>query len=143
MGPGIEDDSSSHEKFYYFVREGPIHRCHICGQCFKIVRLKDEASELNDYYSTMFASITHFEVAEEDTAINLTSFYGDRPQAQMQTVASTNVYIHANNDEADRIMIDPAYKMEKLKEAYEKVYAYNEAWRIVDQQMQGLSYQVK
>ena len=61
----------------------------------------------------------------------------------MQTVASTNVYIHANNDEADRIMIDPAYKMEKLKEAYEKVYAYNEAWRIVDQQMQGLSYQVK
>jgi len=143
MGPGIEDDSSSHEKFYYFVREGPIHRCHICGQCFKIVRLKDEASELNDYYSTMFASITHFEVAEEDTAINLTSFYGDRHQAQMQTVASTNIYIHANNDEADRIMIDPAYKMEKLKEAYEKVYAYNEAWRIVDQQMQGLSYTVK
>ena len=143
MGPGIEDDSSSHEKFYYFVREGPIHRCHICGQCFKIVRLKDEASELNDYYSTMFASITHFEVAEEDTAINLTSYFGDRPQAQMQTVAATNVYIHANNDEADRIMIDPAYKMEKLKEAYEKVYAYNEAWRIVDQQMQGLSYQVK
>ena len=83
MGPGIEDDSHSHEKMFYFVREGPIHRCHICGQCFKIVRLKDEASELNDYYSTMFAAISHFEVAEEDLAINLTSFFGDRPQAQM------------------------------------------------------------
>ena len=35
----------------------------------------------------------------------------------MQTVAATNIYIHANNDEADRIMIDPAYKLEKLKEA--------------------------
>lgn len=81
MGPGIEDDSHSHEKMFYFVREGPIHRCSICGQCFKIVRLKDEASALNDYYSTMFASISHFEVAEEDLAINLTSFYGDRPQA--------------------------------------------------------------
>jgi hypothetical protein len=42
--------------------------------------LKDEASELNDYYSTMFASITHFEVAEEDMVVNLTSYYGDRPQ---------------------------------------------------------------
>ena len=57
MGPGVEDDSHAHEKMYYFVREGPINRCHICGQCFKIVRLKDEASAENDYYATMFASI--------------------------------------------------------------------------------------
>jgi hypothetical protein len=27
MGPGIEDDSHSHEKMFYFVREGPMHRC--------------------------------------------------------------------------------------------------------------------
>lgn len=27
MGPGIEDDSHSHEKVFYMVREGPIHRC--------------------------------------------------------------------------------------------------------------------
>ena len=45
MGPGIEDDSSSHEKIFYMVREGPINRCSVCGQCFKIVRLKDEFSE--------------------------------------------------------------------------------------------------
>ena len=45
MGPGIEDDSNSHEKIFYMVREGPINRCQICGQCFKIVRLKDEYSE--------------------------------------------------------------------------------------------------
>jgi hypothetical protein len=143
MGPGIEDDSHSHEKMFYFVREGPINRCHICGQCFKIVRLKDEASELNDYYSTMFASITHFEVAEEDMAANLTSFFGDRPQAQMQTVPGTNVYIHVNNDEADRIMIDPAYKLEKMKEAHEKVYAMHEAYRIVDEQMKAITYSPK
>ena len=83
MGPAIEDDSHSHEKMYYFVREGPMHRCHICGQCFKIVRLKDENSERNDYYSTMFASITHFEIQEEDQAIGLTSYFGDRPQPQL------------------------------------------------------------
>ena len=96
------------------------------------MRLKDEASEKNDYYSSMFAAITHFEVAEEDLAINLTSYFGDRPQAQMQTVASTNVYIHTNNDEQDRIMIDPAYKMERMKEAHEKVYAFQEAYRLVE-----------
>ena len=44
MGPGVEDESHTHEKMYYMVREGPIHRCHLCGQCFKIVRLKDEES---------------------------------------------------------------------------------------------------
>ena len=31
MGPAIEDDSHAHEKMYYFVREGPIHRCQVCG----------------------------------------------------------------------------------------------------------------
>ena len=61
----------------------------------------------------------------------------------MQTLASTNVYIHANNDEADRIMIDPAYKMERMKEATEKIYAFHEAYRLVDEQMKGLSYSMK
>ena len=31
MGPGIEDDSHSHEKIFYMVREGPINRCQVCG----------------------------------------------------------------------------------------------------------------
>jgi hypothetical protein len=35
-----------------------------------------------------------------------------------------NVYIHVNNDEADRVMIDPAYKLERLTEVNEKVYAF-------------------
>lgn len=123
MGPGVEDDSHAHEKVYYFVREGPINRCHICGQCFKIVRLKDEASLENDYYSTMFASIDHFEVAEEDMHIPLLNVFGDRPHNYLQTVPGTDAYITVNNDEMDRILIDPAYKLEKLKEAHEKAYA--------------------
>lgn len=62
------------------VREGAIHRCQVCGQCFKIVRLKDEYSELQDYYSMMFAQMSHFDVAEEDMSVSLTSYFGDRPQ---------------------------------------------------------------
>ena len=69
MGPGIEDDSHSHEKIFYMVREGPINRCQVCGQCFKIVRLKDEFSEQQDYYSMMFSTMSHFDVSEEDLEI--------------------------------------------------------------------------
>lgn len=68
-------------------------------------------------------------------AINLTSFFGDRPQATMQTIPATNVYIHVNSDEADRILVDPAYKLERLREAHEKLYAMHEAYRAVDKQM--------
>jgi len=143
MGPGVEDDASQHEKMYYFVREGPMHRCQVCGQCFKIVRLKDEPSELNDYYGTMFAALSHYEIAELDGPVNLAPLYTDRPTAATQTVPGSNVYIHVNNDEADRILIDPAYKLEKLKEAQEKVYAMHEAFRLVDERMQELTYQVR
>lgn len=137
MGPGIEDDAHSHEKMYYMVREGPINRCQVCGQCFKIVRLKDEFSEQQDYYTMMFSTLSHFDVSEEDLAINLTNLFGDRPQVSMQTIPATNVYIHVNPDEADRILVDPAYKLERLKEAHEKLYAMYEAYKEVDRQMAG------
>ena len=83
MGPGVEDDSHMHEKAYYFVREGPINRCQLCGQCFKIVRLKDEFSEQQDYYSLMFSAVSHFDVAEEDFAINLNNLWSDRAQTAL------------------------------------------------------------
>ena len=143
MGPGIEDDSHAHEKMYYFVREGPMHRCHICGQCFKIVRLKHESSDLNDYYSSMFAAINHFEVQEEDNHVNLMNVFGDRPQAALQTLPSMNVYVHVNNDEADRVMVDPAYKLERIQEVNEKTYAMQEAFRVVQDQVKDNMYYKK
>ena len=65
----------------------------------------------------------------------MTSFFGDRPQATLQTVPGTNVYIHVNSDEADRILVDPAYKLEKLKEAHEKLYAMHSSYVEVDRQL--------
>jgi len=85
----------------------------------------------------MFSTLSHFDVSEEDMAINLTNLFGDRPQVNMQTIPATNVYIHVNNDEADRILVDPAYKLERLKEAHEKLYAMHEAYKEVDRQMAG------
>lgn len=65
----------------------------------------------------------------------MTSMFGDRPQTSMQTVPATNVYVQVNADEADRILVDPAYKLERLKEVHEKLYAMFQAYKICDQQM--------
>lgn len=53
------------------------------------------------------------------------------------------MYIHVNNDEADRILIDPAYKMEKMKEAHEKVYAFQQAFALVEDQVKEITYTQK
>ena len=53
----------------------------------------------------------------------------------MQTIPATNVYIHVNSDEADRILVDPAYKLERLKEAHEKLYGMHLAYKEVDKQL--------
>ena len=141
QGPGVEDDSHAHEKMFYFLREGPMNRCQICGQCFKLVRLKDEYSEINDYYSYMFSSLTHFDVTEDDMNIPLHQLFGDRPHPNMQSQAATNVYIHVNPDEADHMLVDPAYKLERLKDAHEKLEAMLRAYYRVDKESQ-LNYSV-
>ncbi len=136
QGPGSEEDSHTHEKMYYFIREGPMHRCHLCGQCFQLVRLKDEFSEINDYYSLMFAQLPLFEIAEEDTNMPLHSVFGDRPSLGTQSLAATNVYYHVNPDQADHMLVDPAHKLEKTKEAHDKLYALHMAYREVDRQLE-------
>ena len=83
----------------------------------------------------MFSTLSHFDVSEEDMAIPLTNLFGDRPSISMQTIPATNVYIHVNSDDADRILIDPAYKLEKFKEAHEKLYAMHTAYQEVERQV--------
>ena len=71
-GPGVEDDSHAHEKMFYFVREGPIHRCNVC-----------EYTEQQDYYSLMFSTVSHYDVSEEDMTVSLLNVFGDRPHASL------------------------------------------------------------
>jgi hypothetical protein len=68
---------------FYFVREGPIHRCNVCGQCFKIVRLKDEYTEQQDYYTLMFSTVSQFDISEDDMPANFLNVFGDRPHANL------------------------------------------------------------
>jgi len=83
----------------------------------------------------MFSTLSHFDIQEEDMNITTVSLYGDRPSVNFQSIPATNVYIHVNADEADRILVDPAYKLEKLKEANEKLHAMHHAFHEVDKQL--------
>lgn len=83
----------------------------------------------------MFSTVSHYDIAEEDMTVSMLNIFGDRQHPGLQTVPATNVYIHVNSDEADRILVDPAYKLERLKEAHEKLYAMHESFREVDRQL--------
>jgi len=47
----------------------------------------------------------------------------------------TNPYLHFNPDEMDHILVDPAYRLEKLKELTEKSIAMQMAYIEVDNQL--------
>ena len=117
-GPGSEEESSSHEKMYFIVREGPIHRCIMCGQCFKLVKLRDEvASAENMYYSSVFTQIADRVVGElEDFSIFTHNFTMSDPRDyRSNIIPKDRAYAFVNADEADHIMVDPAYRMEFYK----------------------------
>lgn len=43
------------------------------------MRLKDEFNELQDYYTMMFSTVSHFDISEEDMSINMSTLFNDRP----------------------------------------------------------------
>ena len=100
-----------------------------------MVRLKDEFSEINDYYSVMFAHIQPFEIREEDQELGLLKNFHDRPQGTMQTAPTTNNYFFVNPDQADHMMVDPAYKLEVMEQATETLIAINMAYSEIDRQI--------
>lgn len=53
-GPQNEDDYEGHEPMWIMLREGPLQRCGVCGQVFKLVRLRNEHSAEMDYYISNF-----------------------------------------------------------------------------------------
>ena len=79
----------------------------------------------------MFAQISQYEYSEEDLQASIWSTYSDRPNAQQQTIPGTHVYLQVNSDEADRILVDPAYRLEKYAEMNEKLFAMHSAFHAV------------
>jgi hypothetical protein len=68
----------------------------------------------------------------------LTYQFGDTKSVGTQSAAGSNIYIQVNPDQADHMLVDPAHRMEKMKEAHEKLYAMHQAYREVDRQLETL-----
>lgn len=123
-GPASDEESSSHEKMYMIVREGPIHRCLFCGQCFKLVKLKDDvSSEENMYYSSVFTQISDHEIGEmQDISFFYVYTKADPRDFSFNVIPRDRVYAFVNSDTADHIMVDPAYRMQFYKNIHEDYY---------------------
>jgi hypothetical protein len=137
VGPSSDEESSGHEKMYFIVREGPIHRCIMCGQCFKLVKLKDEvASEENMYYSNVFTQIADRVIGDTED-IPWFSFpftLSDPRDWRTNIVPRDNLYVFANADEADHIMVDPAFRLQFYKEQLDDHYRRNRVGSEIERQ---------
>ena len=116
-GPQNEDDYEGHEMMMFMLREGPLQRCPSCGQVFKLVRLRNEYSPEMDYYMSNFPAYNYEEMGEMDHTINMSilRFQKDSYEPSQFETPSNRVYTLVNPDEHDRILTDPAYRLQKTK----------------------------
>lgn len=137
-GPASEEESSSHEKMYMIVREGPIHRCMFCGQCFKLIKLKDDVYDhQNTYYSTVFTELSPRIVGETEIAPHYLTFPFTSHEINnnnANVMPTDRNYLFVNADEADHIMTDPAYRMEKYKELENDYFQFNMVAQEIERQ---------
>lgn len=128
-GANDEDEGSSHQGVWFILREGPIHRCPACGQCYKLLNLKDEMGEEGDYYAEHFAPIWEEEMGEDDDWVQRWSMHNfAEPYPVVHPHQNSEyAYILVNADDHDRILTDPAYRMQKSQEGHEKLSHMHQA----------------
>lgn len=135
-GQPNEDDYEGHEALVFMLREGPLQRCPQCGQVYKLVRLRNEFSAEMDYYRSGLLPLDVLELGEADhwsqnSFVRLMPNSFEHTQFEVESSAS---YSLVNPDEHDRILTDPAYRLEKITKAREAMAAYASAIRLVDQE---------
>jgi hypothetical protein len=125
-GQPNEDDYEGHEYTVFMLREGPLQRCQSCGQVFKLVRLRDQYSPEMDYYLSNFVPYDVQEMGDMDQVINmsLARFQKDSYEFSQFETPSKMVYSLVNPDEHDRLLTDPAYRLERTKKVEEKLMVY-------------------
>lgn len=134
-GAPNEDDYEGHEMMYFLLREGPLQRCMCCGQVFKLVRLRDEQSAQNDYYQNDFVPHDIQEMGESDHWIQFHPIRFMMMHTYEHThfeVPTNDVITLKNNDEHDRLLVDPAYRLEQLAIAEQKINVVQEVGRTID-----------
>lgn len=138
-GQPNEDDYEGHEYLIFMLREGPLQRCPQCGQVYKLVRLRNEFSAENDYYRTGLLPLHILEMGEADhwsqnSALRVMPNSFEHTQFENDSLA---VYSLVNSDDHDRILTDPAYRLERIQKAKTAAVVLNSAMRLVDQEFKA------
>lgn len=135
-GQPNEDDYEGHEYLIFMLREGPLQRCPQCGQVYKLVRLRNEFSAEMDYYRNGLLPLHLLEMGEADhwsqnSLIRLMPNSFEHTQFENESLSA---YSLVNPDEHDRILTDPAYRLEKIQKARGVVSVLNASARALDEQ---------
>ena len=139
-GQPNEDDYEGHEFLVFMLREGPLQRCPACGQVYKLVRLRDEYSAEMDYYVSGMLPVDYYEIGEADhwsqnSIMKLMPGGYEHTQFEVDSAVS---YHLVNPQDHDRILTDPAYRMEKLATAHNRTQAYIESMNAISYHNQEL-----
>lgn len=129
-GQPSEDDLEGHEMMWFLLREGPLQRCQVCGQVYKLVRLRNEFSALNDYYQNQMMLHDFQQVGEADHWTQQNPF-----RIMAFTFEHSRFEVHSNwevslknPDDFDRLLVDPAYRMEQFELAEHKGQVIDDAY---------------
>lgn len=136
-GMNDEDEGLSHVGVWFLLREGPMHRCSHCGQCFKLINLKDEISEENDYYLDHYMPILEEEMGDDDDLVTRLTFhkFAD-PYPVLYPMQNSNAaYVLVNADDHDRILTDPAYRMQKAQEGHQTLTSLHQAMVEIEEKL--------
>jgi len=116
------DDYEGHEFVLFMLREGPLQRCPICGQVFKLVRLRKEYSSEMDYYTNGLLAPEFQEFGKDDhfAQMSVWRMMPDQFETASYTRDSHSGYTLMNPDDHDRVLVDPAFRMQKLVETHHK-----------------------
>lgn len=135
-GQPNEDDYEGHEFMVFMLREGPLQRCPGCGQVYKLVRLRNEFSPEMDYYISSFIPYDMQEMGDMDTTINqsVLRMQKDTVEYSQFETPSNYVYNLVNPDEHDRLLTDPAYRLERTRLLEEKLRVMAFSFREVEKE---------
>lgn len=113
----------------FMLREGPLQRCPVCGQVYKLVRLRDETQTESEYYISGFLSYEFAEFGEADHWHHMSYIRLMRQSYEHQNfpIEQNRVYSLLNADDHDRVLTDPAYRMKKLTDAEKTFSVFNES----------------
>lgn len=107
------------------LREGPLQRCAVCGQVFKLVRLRNEFSSEMDYYMSNFNKLWYQDMGEHDhTNLLSVSKMNTHFEPSLFEQPTETAYTFVGMDDHDRALVDPAYRVQKLTEAELKAKIY-------------------